>query len=112
MNIIIGISGKIGSGKTTLAEYLSSELKIHIASFGDYVRYIANHAGIKIERKELQSLGHDLLENDLEEFCKNVLSHGKWDGQSSLIIDGIRHIKVLEQLKKLVYPLPLYLIYL
>jgi dephospho-CoA kinase len=110
MSIIIGISGKMGSGKTTLAKLLSSTYDIPIVSFGDYVRSEAKKRDLVESRILLQELGQSMLEKDAVAFCKNVL-YSKWDGKTSLIVDGIRHRSVYEIIWQLVAPRKFILIY-
>lgn len=112
MSFVVGFSGKIGSGKTTIAKYAAEKFKITYVSFGDYIKREAFLRKIKITRKNLQNLGQLMYEQDELKFCQNVLDYYNWDGSSSLIIDGIRHLKVNSTLKKLALPLPYFLIYI
>jgi dephospho-CoA kinase len=111
MSFVIGFSGKIGSGKTTVAKYISEKFNLLYIGFGDYVKHEAFLRKIKITRKNLQDLGQMMYEEDELEFCQNVLNFHKWDGSSNAVIDGIRHLKVNSTLKKLILPLPYYLIH-
>src|SRR3569833_1687057 len=89
---VIGISGKIGSGKTTLAEFTAQRFQVPYVSFGNYVRHVAKERGIVENRENLQNLGQDLINEDIDQFCRKVLYFDGWDGKSSLILDGIRHV--------------------
>ncbi|PDM40525.1 hypothetical protein CN643_08695 [Parageobacillus yumthangensis] len=101
--IVIAIGGKIGSGKTTIANILSKELNIKLVSFGDYVRKVAKELNIEDNRKNIQKLGNDLIDNGVKEFCTNVLKFANWTYGQSLIVEGVRHKEVLSILKQLTY---------
>jgi len=112
MSFVVGFAGKIGSGKTTIAKYAASAFNIRYISFGDYVKRQAFLRGIRMTRKNLQNLGQLLYEEDEIKFCVDVLNYHKWDGRSSIIIDGIRHLKANTALKKLVAPIPYFLVFI
>lgn len=111
MIIVIGISGKIASGKSTIADLISENRAIPIVRFGDYVRKIALENGISVSRAALQDLGQELVDTQLREFCFNVLFSSGWRKDTSLVIDGIRHVQVYNMIKELIYPLPIHLIF-
>ncbi|MCC5625994.1 hypothetical protein, partial [Nostoc sp. CHAB 5715] len=50
--------------------------------------------------------------SDFEEFSRQVIAAAKWDGNSQLVIDGIRHVEALSAVCKIVSPIPLVLIYI
>lgn len=110
---VVALSGRTGSGKTSLGHRLSSELGLVRASFGDYVRAAASERGESDDRATLQSVGEQLI-GDLGplEFSRRVLTSSGWRTGSGLVVDGVRHITVLEALSSLVMPQRLRLIYL
>ena len=109
---VVGISGKIGSGKTELATALSKFLNTQQTSFGAIVRLEARARGLnEFSREILQAVGQELVEADMKLFCQKVLDYACFDGKMSLIVDGIRHLKVKETLAALVLPIPFYLLY-
>lgn len=110
--IVLGIAGKIGSGKSTLSEELAKGLGWSRASFGDFLRNVAKSRGLEDSREVLQELGDSFIERSPNEFCRAVLAHYKWNSGEPLIIDGIRHAEIVEELRQLVAPLELRLIYL
>lgn len=110
--IVLGIAGKIGSGKSTLSEELARGLGWPRASFGDFLRNVAKSRGLEESREVLQELGESFIERGANEFCRAVLAHYKWNSGEPLIIDGIRHTEVVEELRRLVAPLELRIIYL
>lgn len=110
---IYAFSGSIGSGKSTLSFRLSKELNCKYASFGDYVRKQAIMVGISNPtRAQLQEIGERLISNGVKDFCQAVLQDIGWESGKPLVIDGVRHFDVLENLSKIFYPHKLFLIYL
>ena len=97
---IIAMSGKIGSGKSTLADALSSKLSWPSVSFGGYIRNEAKKKQLKHTRDSLQQLGGELLKNP-NLLCSNVLSSISWNTDQCVIVDGIRHRSILDELHKL-----------
>lgn len=110
---VIGLSGVIASGKSTVALGFSEEMGWKYVSFGDFVRKTAKERGFDPnDRKILQEIGADLINDDLEGFCKAVLEQENWGTGEPLIIDGVRHVEVQLMLKKLVAPSSFILVYL
>ncbi|MDP2301914.1 MAG: AAA family ATPase [Ignavibacteria bacterium] len=99
--MIIGISGRINSGKTTLAKYLSKSFEWKCVGFGDYIRYIIKEKNVTETRENLQKFGQSLVDNHLDSFCRGILNFIEWDGKENLIIEGIRHTSVLNKIKEL-----------
>ena len=58
-------------------------------------------------------MGAELVSNHgYEGLSEQVIANAKWDGNRDLVIDGIRHVDVLEAIKRNVTPTPVLLIYL
>jgi dephospho-CoA kinase len=108
---VIGFSGRIASGKSTISKALAADIGCRRVSFGDYVRNVAGERGLAPTREVLQSLGEELEATDVNRFCRAVVDWAGWRPGSSLVIDGIRHVRVLENLKSLVEPTPLILVF-
>jgi dephospho-CoA kinase len=104
--VAVGVSGRIGSGKTTLAEALAHRLGCSHASFGEYVRSVAKDRGARgDDRRVLQDLGDELISAGWESFCSAVLEDAGYSG-GSIVVDGIRHLEAIEALKRAVDPVP------
>jgi dephospho-CoA kinase len=100
---VIAFSGKIGSGKSSISGLIAEEFNFNKVSFGDYVRKIAMERGIEHTRINLQDLGESLLANNPTQFCLNVLNQASSDCEF-VIVDGIRHKIVLEEIRKIIHP--------
>jgi adenylate kinase family enzyme len=112
---VVAIAGRTRAGKTTLAAALAGELGWPSASFSSYVRAEAGRRGIEERRRSLQDLGASMIETMgprafVEGMFENagltVVEH------APLLIEGIRHLTVLEALRDVSAPVPTQLIYL
>lgn len=111
--VVIALAGRIGSGKTSVAVALAHRLGWPRVGFGDYVRLEAAKRGLDPGSREvLQELGERMLRLDLDAFCGAVLGQADCAPGSSLIVDGVRHVAVLDALHRLLSPSPVRLIYL
>ena len=108
---VIAFSGGIASGKTTLSEIVARTLGCNRVSFGSHVRTIARARGLAETRENLQSVGELLAGGDLKQFCSDVLAQAPWKPGSTLVVDGVRHVEVVKELKALVSPSALRLIH-
>ncbi len=111
--IVLGFSGRVGSGKTSISEEVAHHYNWPRVSFGDYVRKMAKERGLdSSSRNVLQSLGETLIKSGIEEFCQSVIKQAAWKPGQSLVIDGIRHQDVLNKLKEIVSPSSFVLVYI
>lgn len=110
--VVFAVSGQIASGKSTVALRLAERLKCAWASFGDYVRTVAGERGIEPHRDNLQAVGAELIESGWEPFCRAVLAHSTWQPGQSLVVDGVRHVEAVRQLRSLVAPNTVILVHL
>ncbi len=70
---IVGISGRIGTGKTAISTALANRLDWTRVSLGDYVRAVAHERHIIETRQALEDLGQQLVESNVKTFCQNAL---------------------------------------
>jgi len=106
VEVALGISGRIGSGKTSLAVALAERLNCPRASFGDYVRSVAADRGLDASQRDvLQEVGNDLIGAGWDAFCTAVLGTARYSG-GSVVVDGIRHMDAAQTMRTLVAPTP------
>lgn len=111
--VAIGISGKLGGGKSSVAAQLADSLRCPLASFGDFVRRRARADGMAERREALQELGAALLETlGPREFATQVLETSGWASGQSVVVEGVRHPEIAMALKEIVLPIRFCLVYL
>jgi dephospho-CoA kinase len=103
---VIAFAGRIGAGKSSVAKALADHLGWKLASFGAYVRTVVSSRGLSLSRESLQAVGEELEAKDTTALCRAVLNAAFWQPGEPLVIEGIRHVRVLEILKTLVAPQP------
>lgn len=111
---VLALSGRTKSGKSSIADLLKEELDWPCASFGDYVRSVAEQKDMPTTRESLQDLGAELIVTlGWESFCMHMLNHSGLDARSApCIIEGVRHLDALHTLRKLFSPVSVHLVHL
>lgn len=113
MGIIIGIGGKIGSGKTFWRIKISEYFDCKSISFSDWLKQIAKDRNIEnIDRNTLQNIGAEILYKGYDFITKEILQYASWNSDNMLIIDGIRDIGFYNYLKEFIYPNKAILLYI
>jgi dephospho-CoA kinase len=100
--IIIGLTGKIASGKTTVANYIKEKYGAEIYGFSKPLRDILQRLYIPMERPNLALLSSIIRKN----FGENIISltiKKDIEGSNSkiIILDGIRRMPDIEEVKKM-----------
>jgi dephospho-CoA kinase len=112
--MLIVLSGRTASGKSTLAKALAQALNGTAGSFGGYVRHLVEQSGgDAADRKTLQDLGQELVEGDPSDFTARFLKFSGYNPTTSaLVVDGLRHLSILKSLKEMIQtPDTFFLIY-
>lgn len=109
--MIIAFAGRIASGKSAVSRAVAEHYSVGRVSFGDAVRNEANRRGLAESRGILQDLGDELIAAGWDEFCILVTGQAGWDGRSSLVVDGVRHLGAMDALHGLAEPSRLYLVF-
>ena len=109
----LGISGKIGSGKTTLITNLLKEYDFSVASYGAFFRGLAASRNLPNNRETFQSLTEEYLRDQNHNgLAAEVVKSSNWDGKKSLLVDGVRHIASISAISRLTHPLPFFVVFL
>jgi dephospho-CoA kinase len=112
-SICIGVSGKLGGGKTTLASALAKRLRCQVASFGGFVRSEATRRGIPSAREQLQQLGEELIrDRGFTKFTLDVLEAAGWTRDSTIVVEGIRHVDIIKSCRDAVGNAEFFLAYI
>lgn len=101
---VLGFSGGIASGKSTLSEAVALSLGSKRVSFGGYMRSEAKRRGVGTDRDTLQAIGEELVAADPDGLCKAVMTQAGWTPGSALVVDGIRHVHIADRLRRLAKP--------
>lgn len=81
-------------------------------SFGDAVRTEARRRGLGDSRATLQDLGEELVGAGWDAFCALVIGQVEWDGRSSLVVDGVRHLAAVDALRRIAAPASFFLAFI
>lgn len=101
MKTAIVICGQIGSGKSTVSSCVASSMSIKVVSFGNYVRQMAHLSGRPDSRKYLQDLGDSLYQQiGAAGLLEGALGVAAVNDEDSVVFDGVRHEKVLEEIRR------------
>ncbi|WP_438023418.1 AAA family ATPase [Sorangium sp. So ce233] len=109
---VIGVVGGIAAGKSTFCAALADALDAEVTGFGAFVREHAAERGLdSTSREVLQPLGERLKEElGADEFARRVLGRARL--QARVVVDGIRHVDIVDALKEAAAPRPFALVFL
>ncbi len=96
--------GKLGSGKTTLSKFAANHLDARWNSFGNTLRNIASQQSIPDTRENLQRLGEELILENRQAFCERTIAEAMPVSKTSLVLDGLRHKGVLDDIRQILTP--------
>jgi len=103
--VIVAVAGPIMSGTSSVTKAAAAPAKP--ASFGEHLR---RETGAQ-DRHALAEAGQKLVDGDADAFAKAVVEAAGWRADQPLIIDGVRHVQILQSLRELVFPVPIILAY-
>jgi hypothetical protein len=105
MSLLLCFAGQIGSGKSSVSTAVATTLGWRRTGFGDYLRSeITKVGGDPSDRKALQDLGQQRVDDDPTGFCSDVLAGGGFLPGDDFVIDGIRHVDIFEILARISKP--------
>ena len=95
------ICGPIGSGKSTVATFLASEMSVRLVSFGEFVRHLAQQSGLPDTREALQELGYKTYKSKgARGFLQGALQLEGVGNSESVIFDGVRHLGMMAEIRR------------
>ena len=101
---LFAFSGPIGSGKSNVSQLFAATIGGTWNSFGNAVRTVAVERGVPTDREGLQRLGAELVANERSSFCRRVVGQPSSDSEKPVVIDGLRHFEILEELRVVANP--------
>lgn len=108
-NSLIAVAGATRSGKTTFIREVERRYAASTASFGHLVRERTEKLGLPQTRHSWQQVGEEWIATDRWGLCEQVL--GRLPAVGIGIIDGVRHVTILEILKEISHPRPVILLF-
>jgi dephospho-CoA kinase len=96
----IAISGRIGSGKSTLTKALASSFGWDAISFGRYVKFVADDRGLGTARQALQDLGQALIADAGEDRFLQVVLEFYRPTSPVQLFDGVRHAAMIDAIRR------------
>ena len=100
--IIIGLTGRIASGKDTIGKYLSEEYSAQKIRFSTLLRDILEIIDLPDSRENMQDLSTILRKRFGENIlAKAMMKLAKNTNNNLIVIDGVRRITDVENFKKL-----------
>ncbi|OYT40408.1 MAG: hypothetical protein B6U86_04020 [Candidatus Altiarchaeales archaeon ex4484_43] len=101
MKLVIGLAGRMGSGKTVVCNYLHERYGAKQMRFSQILMDILDRLYLPHEREYLQKLGHSLRTSLGEDVIVNAFEEDMKRGPSKIIaIDGIRYMNEVKMLRK------------
>lgn len=102
--LILGIAGEMGSGKGTIAKYLTLEHAGNTHRFSTILRDVLDRIHVEQSRDNLQSLSTILRKKFGEDILAKAIYHDtQKDGKNLVIIDGVRRMSDIAYLRELSY---------
>lgn len=99
--IVILLSGKMGSGKTTLANYLVYQHNFKVYKFSNVIYDFVNRLGIPKDRRLMQVFGSTIRSYDPNFFARVTIETIKRDNPERAVIDDWRYVNEYEETLKL-----------
>ena len=100
--IIVGLTGEMASGKSTIAKYLQREHGAVVYRFSNILRDALKRIHQDNKRENLQTMSTMLRETYGEDvLAKAMAGDAKNDINDIVVVDGVRRLGDIEHLKKL-----------
>ena len=112
LDVVIGIGGPSGAGKTTLARALAERYGVPRASFSDVLHTDAAMCGLEPTRRNLQDLGLRRIELGWPSFVASVTALLGWPPACPAVIEGIRHVGAVRSCAVAAGEIPMLLVFL
>ncbi|MFX1282803.1 MAG: AAA family ATPase [Promethearchaeota archaeon] len=100
MRLLIGITGHMGSGKSTAAAYIVKKYRFIRMQLSGKMREIAQELELEITRDLLQGMGKFFREFDDDVWIK-YLTKKIQESSESIVVDDIRRMNEVDYLKPL-----------
>ena len=100
MKFVIGLAGRIGSGKGTIGEYLTEKYGAEGRRFSDILVDLLMRLHVSPEREALQNMGATLRSQFGDDVLVHALQKDLEEAASDLVmVDGVRYPNEVEMLR-------------
>jgi dephospho-CoA kinase len=100
--LIIGLTGPIATGKTTVAKYLADKYGAKIYGFSEPLRDVLNRLYIPLDRPNLALMSNIIRSNFGEDLISRTIAQDiQHDDSPIIVLDGIRRLPDIETMKSL-----------
>lgn len=110
MATVVGFAGRAGSNRSTVAKTCSEMANVPMASFGDFCE-LATTMFLNTEDRSAQQLVGEALVKRPNDFAAALLRSVDYQPGGALIVDGVRHVEIVDALKRLVVPAEMNLVF-
>jgi dephospho-CoA kinase len=100
MILVIGLAGRIGCGKGTVAKYLVKKYDAQQFVYSDILSDILKRLHLPVTRSNLQKLGKGLREELGEKVLVNAMKGDLKEAKAEMrLIDGVRYVNEVDMLR-------------
>lgn len=97
--IVLGLSGRIASGKSFVANYLELHYEFRVLRYRALLTQILEERGVFVNRSSLQAVGHELGEKLGYDGITEMLLAGT-EASINYVVDGVRQLSALRYLQE------------
>ena len=99
MKKIIGLMGKMGSGKDTVSTYICDKYGYMTIGYGNITRLIAIEMGLEYNQDNLMYIVNKYIKNfGNDYFSKRMIVEIEESGYDKIVVNGIRHVSDASEL--------------
>lgn len=100
--IILGMTGLLAAGKTTVSQYLVKNHGASLYAFSTPLRDILDRVYLEHSRKNMQDLSSDLRETFSQDILSTTIAHDvEKDKNNIVIVEGVRRLSDIKHLRNL-----------
>ncbi len=101
IKIIIAITGLIGAGKSTVAEFLEHDHRFLRLSFRSYLGHILEQRGLPLEREHMRVLANEIRALYGSDYILKEMLRMANDYQGNVVIESIRTVNEVKYLHEI-----------
>lgn len=103
--LVVVVFGEIASGKSTVSRYIAEVTRCQMLSFGALIREECSRMSVLPTRASCQQIGYELFQRvRAAGIVHALLQHAGGSPTDCFVIDGVRHVSVLNEIRVLFSP--------